>query len=148
MINYHIMTIRIYAIQHHNCPSYAPATGAMELETELVCQPRKVLKQVPQKDIVYTLDAFSAKVGSQVETGIAGNFGLWRGMIQVIIGSIFAMKIDFELRMPGPISTGVAYTLEQYQINCTIIRSTLFYSSINGPVQSWLSSYIWVPVAV
>lgn len=62
------------------------------LKQSLYDSTENVLKQVPQKDIIYTLDALSANIGSQAETDITGSFGFGRGVIQVIIWFNFCHK--------------------------------------------------------
>ena len=56
---------------------YAPATNAKEAEVEQFYEDlQKLLELTPQKDTLFIIGNWNAKVGSQEIHGVTGNFGL------------------------------------------------------------------------
>ena len=56
---------------------YAPATNAKEAEVEQFYEDlQKLLELTPQKDTLFIIVNWNAKVGSQEIHGVTGNFGL------------------------------------------------------------------------
>ena len=56
---------------------YAPTSNAEEAEVELFCEDLQDLLELrPQKDVLFTIGDWNAKVGSQEIPGVTGKFGL------------------------------------------------------------------------
>ena len=56
---------------------YAPNSNAEEAEVEWFFQDlQDLLEQTPQKDVLFILGDWNAKIGSQETPGATGNFGL------------------------------------------------------------------------
>ena len=56
---------------------YAPTRNAEEGEAEWFCEDlQDLLELIPQKDILFIIGDWNAKVGSQEIPGVAGKFGL------------------------------------------------------------------------
>ena len=55
---------------------YAPTTNAEEAEVDLYEDLQDLLELTPKKDILFIIEDWNAKVGSQVTPGITGKFGL------------------------------------------------------------------------
>ena len=56
---------------------YAPTSNAEEAELEQFYEDlQNLLEQTPQKDILFILGDWNAKVGSQETPGVTGKFGL------------------------------------------------------------------------
>ena len=56
---------------------YAPTSNTEEAEVEWFCEDRQdLLELTPQKDILYIIGHWNAKVGSQETPGVTGKFGL------------------------------------------------------------------------
>ena len=56
---------------------YAPTTNAEEAEVEWFYEGlRDILELTPQKDVLFILGDWNAKVGSQETPGVTGKFGL------------------------------------------------------------------------
>ena len=56
---------------------YAPTSNAEEAEVELFCKDlQDLLKLTPQKDVLFIVGDWNAKVGSQETPGRTGKFGL------------------------------------------------------------------------
>ena len=57
--------------------AYAPTSNTEEAEVEWFCEDRQdLLELTPQKDILYIIGHWNAKVGSQETPGVTGKFGL------------------------------------------------------------------------
>ena len=55
---------------------YAPTSSAEEAETEQFCKDiQDLLELTPQKDVLFIIGDWNAKVGSQETPGITGKFG-------------------------------------------------------------------------
>ena len=55
---------------------YAPTSNAEEAEVERFYEDLKDLELTPKKDILFFIEDWNAKVGSQETPGITGKFGL------------------------------------------------------------------------
>ena len=56
---------------------YAPTSNAEEAEVEQFCEDlQDLLELTPQKDVVFIIGDWNAKVGSQETPGVTGRFGL------------------------------------------------------------------------
>ena len=63
-------------IQYHSNPFYAPNTNAIEVEVEWFSEDlQDLLELTPQKDVLFTIGDWNAKVGSQKIPGVTGKFG-------------------------------------------------------------------------
>ena len=57
--------------------AYAPSSNAEEAEVERFCENlQDLLELTPQKDVLFILGDWNAKVGSQETPGVTGKFGL------------------------------------------------------------------------
>ena len=64
-------------IQYHSIPSLCPTSNAEEAEIEQFCEDlQDLLKLTPQKDVLFIIGDWNAKVGSQETPGVTGKFGL------------------------------------------------------------------------
>ena len=82
---------------------YAPISNAKEAEVGLFYEdPQNLLELTPQKDVIFIIGDWNAKVGSQETPGVTGKFGLgmWNEAGQRLI--------------------------EFYQENALVIANTLF----------------------
>ena len=62
---------------------YAPTSNTEEAEAEWFYEDlQDLLKLTPQKDVLFILGDWNAKVGSQETPGVIGKFGLGCGMKQ------------------------------------------------------------------
>ena len=56
---------------------YAPTSNAEEAEVEQFCgDPQDLLELTPQKDVLFIIEDWNTKVGSQETPGVTGIFGL------------------------------------------------------------------------
>ena len=56
---------------------YAPTSNAEEAEVEQFCEDlQELLELTPQKDVLFIIGDWNAKVGSQETPGVTGKFGL------------------------------------------------------------------------
>ena len=55
---------------------YAPTSNAEEAEVEWFCEDLQDLELTPQKDVLFIIGDWNAKVGSQETPGVTGKFGL------------------------------------------------------------------------
>ena len=56
---------------------YAPTSNAKETEVERFCEDlQDVLELTPEKDVLFIIGDWNAKVGSQETPGVTGKFGL------------------------------------------------------------------------
>ena len=56
---------------------YAPTSNAEEAEVERLYEDlQELLEQTPQKDVLFIIEDWNAKVGSQETPGVTGKFGL------------------------------------------------------------------------
>ena len=56
---------------------YAPTTNAKEVEVERFCEDlQDLLELTPQKDVLFIIGDWNAKLGSQETPGVAGKFDL------------------------------------------------------------------------
>ena len=75
-------------IQCHVIQVYAPTSNAKEAEVEQCYEDlQDLLELTPQKDVLFIIGAWNAKVGSQETPGVTGNVGLgvWNEAGQRII---------------------------------------------------------------
>ena len=64
-------------IQYHSNPSLCPTSNAEEAEVEWFYEDlQDLLELTPQKDILYIIGDWNAKIGSQETPGVTGKFGL------------------------------------------------------------------------
>ena len=64
-------------IQHHSIQVYAPTSNAQEAEVERFYEDlQDLLELTPQKDVLFIIGDWNAKVGSQETPGVTGKFGL------------------------------------------------------------------------
>ena len=64
-------------IQYHSNPSFAPTSNAEEAEVEWFYEDlQDLLELTPQKDVIFIIEDWNAKVGSQETPGVTGKFGL------------------------------------------------------------------------
>ena len=64
-------------IQYHGIQVYAPTSNAEEAEVEWFFEDlQDVLELTPQKDVLFIIGDWNAKVGSQETPGVTGKFGL------------------------------------------------------------------------
>ena len=64
-------------IQYHSNPSYEPTSNAEEAEVEQFCEdPQDFLELTPQKDVIFIIGDWNAKVRSQEINGVIGKSGL------------------------------------------------------------------------
>ena len=65
------------AIQYHSNQVYAPTSNAEEAEVERFYEDLEdLLELTPQKDVLFIIGDWNAKVGSQETPGVTGKFGL------------------------------------------------------------------------
>ena len=63
-------------IQYHSNPNCAPTSNAEEAEVEQFYEDlQDLLKLTPQKDVMYIIGGWNAKVGGQEIPGVTGKFG-------------------------------------------------------------------------
>ena len=63
---------------------YAPTSNDEEAEVEWVYEDlQDLLELTPKKDLLFIIENWNAKVGSQETPGVTGKFGLGYGMKQV-----------------------------------------------------------------
>ena len=63
--------------------AYAPTSNTEEAEVERFCEDlQDLLELTPQKDVVFIIGDWNAKVGSQETPGVTGNLTLEYGMKQ------------------------------------------------------------------
>jgi len=56
--------------------AYAPTSSAEKAEVERFCEdPQELLELTPQKDVLFIIGDWNAKVGSQETPGVTGKFG-------------------------------------------------------------------------
>ena len=55
---------------------YAPMSNAEEVQTERIYEDLQDLLEHPQKDVLFIIGDWNAKVGSQETPGVTGKFGL------------------------------------------------------------------------
>ena len=71
-------------IQYHSNPSLSPTSNAEEAEAEWFYEDlHDLLELTPQKDVLFIIGDWNAKVGSQELPGLTGKFGLKYRMKQV-----------------------------------------------------------------
>ena len=64
-------------IQYHGNPNYAPTSNAEEAERERFYEDlQDLLELTPQKDVLFIIGNWNAKVGSQETPGVTSIFGL------------------------------------------------------------------------
>ena len=64
-------------IQYHSNPSLSPTSNAEEAEFEWFYEDlQDLLELTPQKDVLFSIGYWNAKVESQEIPGVTGNFGL------------------------------------------------------------------------
>ena len=64
-------------IQHHSNPSLCPTTDAEEAEIEQFYEDlQDFLELTPKKDVLFIIEDWNRKVGSQEIPGVTGKFGL------------------------------------------------------------------------
>ena len=64
-------------IQYHSNPSLCPTSNAEEAEVERFYEDlQDLLELTPKKDVLFIIEEWNAKVGSQETTGVTGKFGL------------------------------------------------------------------------
>ena len=64
-------------IQYHGNPSLCPTSNAEEAEVERFYENlQDLLELTPQKDVLFIIGDWNAKVGSQETPGVTGKFGL------------------------------------------------------------------------
>ena len=64
-------------IQYHSNPSLCPTSNVEEAEVEWCYEDlQDLLELTPQKDVLFIIGDWNAKVGSQETPGVAGKFGL------------------------------------------------------------------------
>ena len=80
-------------IQYHGNPSLCPTSNAEEAEVERFHEDlQDLLELIPQKDVLFIIGDWNAKVGSQETPGITSKFGL--GMRNEA-GQSFAKKMHW-----------------------------------------------------
>ena len=62
-------------IQYHSNPSLFPISNAEEAEVEWFYEDLQNLELTPQKDVLFIIGNWNAKVGSQETPGVTGKFG-------------------------------------------------------------------------
>ena len=69
--------------QYHSYPSYAPTSNAEEAEVEWFYEDiQELLELTPERDVLFIIGDWNAKVGSQETPGVTGNLALEYGMKQ------------------------------------------------------------------
>ena len=64
-------------IQYHIIHAYAQTSNAEEAEAEQFYEDlQELLELIPQKDVLFIIGDWNAKVGSQETPGVTGKFGL------------------------------------------------------------------------
>ena len=64
-------------IQYHGNPSLCPTSNAEEAEVERFYEDlQDPLQLTPKKDVLFIMEDWNAKVGSQETPGVTGKFGL------------------------------------------------------------------------
>ena len=64
-------------IQHHSNPSQVPTSNAEETEVEQFYEDlQDLLELTPKKDVLFIIEDWNAKVGSQETLGVTSKFGL------------------------------------------------------------------------
>ena len=61
-------------IQYHSNPNHAPTSNAEEAEAEWLYEDH--LELTPRKDVLFIIEDWNTKVGSQETPGVTGQFGL------------------------------------------------------------------------
>ena len=89
--------------QYHVIQAYAPTSNAEEAEVERFYEDlQDLLELTPKKDVLFIIENWNAKVGSQETPGVTGRFGL-------------GIQNEAEQRL-----------IELWQENAVVIASTLF----------------------
>ena len=71
------------AIQYQSDPSLCPTSNAEEAEVEQFYEDlQDLLELTPQKDVLFIIGDWNAKVGSQETPGVPGKFGLTGDVIK------------------------------------------------------------------
>ena len=64
-------------IQYHSNPSLCPTSNAEEAEVEQFYEDlQDLLELTPKKDVLFIMEDWNVKVGSQETLGVTGKFGL------------------------------------------------------------------------
>ena len=64
-------------IQHHSNPSLCPTTQAEEVEVERFYEDiQDLLELTCKKDVLFIIEDWNAKIGTQEMPGVTGKFGL------------------------------------------------------------------------
>ena len=73
----HLYSFPRQTIQYHSNPSLCPTSNAEEAEAEWFYEDlQDLLELTPNKDVLFFIGDWNAKVGSQETPGVTGKFGL------------------------------------------------------------------------
>ena len=112
---------------------YAPATNAEEAEVEQFYEDLKeLLELTPPKDVLFILEDWHAKVGSQEIPGVKGKFGLGvqNGKGQRLTS--FAKRTYWSQQTPSSNNTRDDSTHGHHQMVNTEIRLIIFFAAKDG----------------
>ena len=111
---------------------YAPTSNAEETEVEWFCEDlQDLLELTPQKDVLFIIGEWNAKIGSQETPGMRGKFGL--GM-QNEAGQMhwYYQKMHWSQQTPSSNNTREDSTHGHHQMVNTEIRLIIFYAAKDG----------------
>ena len=111
---------------------YAPPTNAKEAEVEwLYDDLQDLLELTPQKDVLFIIGDWSAKVGSQETPGVTGKFGLKYRMKHAKANSS-AKRTYWSQKTPFSNNTGEDSTHGHHQMVNPKIRLIIFFAAKDG----------------
>ena len=112
---------------------YAPTSNAEEAEVEWFYEDlQDLLELTPQKDVLFIIGHWNAKVGSQETPGVTGKFGLG---IQNEAGQRlieFCQENELIIATPSSNSTRENFTHGHHQMVNTEIRLIIFFAAKDG----------------
>ena len=112
---------------------YAPTSSAEEAEVERFCEDlQELLELTPKKDVLFILEDWNAKLGSQETPGVAGKFGL--GMWNVAGTRIIEFCQENTLVIANTLfqqHKRTFYTWRHQMVN-TEIKLVIFFAAKDG----------------
>ena len=112
---------------------YAPTSNAEEAEVERCYENlQDLLELTPQKDVLFIIGNWNAKVGSQETPGITGKFGLgiWNEAGQRLIE--FCQENSLVIAIPSSNNTREDSTRRHQQMVNNEIRLIIFFTAKDG----------------
>ena len=120
-------------IQYHSNPSLCPNSNTEEAEVEWFYEDlQDLLESTPQKDVLFIIGDWNAKVGSQEKPGVTGKFGI---VVQNEAGQRlieFHQENALVIQTPYSNNTREDSTHGPHQIVNTKIRLIIFFAAKDG----------------